>query len=115
MLSHHEIAIQFKVKVQLVRDLTKSLKKGQTLFINKRKAELLKKKKHGAIVSAIENRLHSQLSIWSAAEIAEQIRRSQNLKVSRNMVRLSLIPFVYYKGANTHLRVLITIYVIKSG
>ena len=91
MLSHHEIAIQFNVKVQLVRDLTKSLKKGQTLFINKRKAELLKIKKHEAIVSAIENRLHSQLSIWSAAaEIAEQIRGSQNLKVSRNMVRLSL-------------------------
>ena len=40
LLSYEEIAIDFNVKIQLIRDLMHSLKKQKTLFICKRKAEL---------------------------------------------------------------------------
>ena len=42
-LTYEEIALQFKVKAQLISDLVKSLKKHRTLFINKKKNELRKK------------------------------------------------------------------------
>ena len=41
-LTYEEIAVQFKVKAQLISDQVKSPKKHRTLFINKKKNELRK-------------------------------------------------------------------------
>ena len=85
-LTYEEIAVQFKVKAQLISDLVKSLKKHRTLFINKKKNELRKKLQKEAIKRAIENRLRSEESIWSAKNIADQIRRDNGLKVSQRLI-----------------------------
>ena len=85
-LTYEEIAIQFKVKVQLIRDLVKSLKKNKTLFINKKKIEIRNKQQKKAIAIAIENRLRSKESIWSAKDLADQLKRDHGLKVSHKFI-----------------------------
>ena len=65
-MSGEEIAIRFNIKLQLVRDLVKSLNKKSVLFLNKKKEEIKIDKQKAAISSSMEAAFVSKRTIWSS-------------------------------------------------
>ena len=54
------------MKLQLVRDLVKSIKNNRSVFIKKRNAELKSSKQKAAIVAVLDQAVIANNSIWSA-------------------------------------------------
>ena len=65
-MTGEEIALRFHIKVQLVRDLIKSLNKRPVLLLNKKKAEIKLKKQKIAINRSLEAAFVTKRIIWSS-------------------------------------------------
>lgn len=64
-----EIATLFNVKVQVVYELVKDLKKKKILFINKRQSELLKATQEAGVICAVHKASMDQQNVWNARQI----------------------------------------------
>lgn len=64
----------FNLKVQAVRDLAKNLKKEQTYFINKRKAEIRRVLEQAAIAGVLQYTINTKQSIWSVKQIQMRVK-----------------------------------------
>ena len=62
------------MKVQAVRDLAKNLKKEQTYFINKRKAEIRRVLEQAAIAGVLQYTINTKQSIWSVKQIQMRVK-----------------------------------------
>ena len=65
-MTGEEIALRFNIKVQLVRDLIKSLNKRPVLFLKKKQAEIKLKKQKMAINKSLEAAFVTERIIWSS-------------------------------------------------
>ena len=65
-MTGEEIALRFNIKVQLVRDLIKSLNKRPVLFLKKKQAEIKLKKQKMAINKSLETAFVTERIIWSS-------------------------------------------------
>ena len=58
--------MHYGIKVQVVRDLMKSLNRRAELFIKKKHAEQRKVKQQAAIRTALDSTMASKQTIWSS-------------------------------------------------
>ena len=121
--SGQEIADLFDIKVQAVRDLVKDAKKKRVYFINKRARELDHVAATAAIVTAIQEKITCDESIWSARVIKERVQEKTGLHVSaKDVIRVmkGKLNFRYRKvkrvsgvGNSDHNKVLRSLYAQK--
>ena len=65
-MTHADIALRYNVKLQLVSDLVRFLKKDPIIFLKKKQAEIKLKKQNDAINSSLEAAFVSKRTIWSS-------------------------------------------------